>query len=63
MKQCGLIVLTLLSLPILLHVYPPSLQLGGLGLVLGFVGMTISPFILFTILGRFVLKAWTHAAV
>jgi hypothetical protein len=45
-----LIFALILSLPILLHVYNPSMQLGAFGLLLGFVGMTVSPVILFGIL-------------
>lgn len=58
MKRIGLILLVLLSLPALLHIYNPSMQLGGLGLILGVIGMTLSPLILFAVLVWFVAKKW-----
>ena len=48
----------LLSLPILLHVYNPSMRLEWLGLLLGIVGMTVSPLILFGALAYFVYSEW-----
>ncbi|MBT4119516.1 MAG: hypothetical protein HN666_01015 [Candidatus Peribacter sp.] len=60
MKNLGLLLLIPLSLPILLHVYNPSMQLGGLGLLLGVIGMTISPLILFLSLGFYVAKRWNR---
>ncbi len=48
----------ILSLPILLHVYNPSMQLGAFGLLLGFIGMTISPLILFGILVYLIINSW-----
>ncbi|MBI1833267.1 MAG: hypothetical protein HYR90_00385 [Candidatus Andersenbacteria bacterium] len=60
MNKSLLILLLLLSLPILLHIYNPSLQLGGWGLVLGFIGMTISPIILFGVLLKFIAERWYH---
>ena len=50
--------LVLLSLPILLHVYQPAWQLGGLGLILGTIGMSISPLILFGSLLYMIGKEW-----
>lgn len=58
MKRLGLLLLVLLSLPALLHIYDPSLQLGGLGLLLGFLGMTLSPLILFGVLLKYVWEQW-----
>ncbi len=52
------IVLLILSLPILLFVYSPSWKLGGLGLFLGVIGMTVSPVILFGVLLRYVYESW-----
>jgi hypothetical protein len=45
-----LIFALILSLPILLPLYNPSLNLGSIGILLGFIGMTISPIILFGVL-------------
>lgn len=45
-----LIIAFILSLPVLLFIYQPSMQLGGFGLLLGMIGMTISPIIIFGIL-------------
>lgn len=58
MKKLGLLLLVLLSLPILLFVYNPSMQLGALGLLLGVIGMTVSPAILFIVLFLFVAERW-----
>jgi len=52
-----LLMALVLSLPILLHVYNPSMKLGGMGLLLGIIGMTISPLILFGILIYLIIKA------
>ena len=57
-KRLLLILLILLALPILLHVYNPSMRLGGFGIILGVIGMTISPIILFAALLFMVKKLW-----
>lgn len=57
-KHLLLVLAVLLSLPILLHVYNPSMQLGGFGLLLGVIGMTISPLILFGALFSLIKKHW-----
>lgn len=51
------ILITLLSLPILLHVYNPSMELGGLGLFLGGVGYFISPILIFGTLIWLIVKS------
>lgn len=49
----------ILSLPILLHVYNPSMTLGPfIGISLGVIGMTISPLILFGILIYLIILSW-----
>ena len=58
MRRLGLVVLAVLSLPILLHVYQPAWQLGGWGLILGTIGMSLSPLILFGSLLYMVGKEW-----
>jgi Mn2+/Fe2+ NRAMP family transporter len=58
MRKLLLIAAVLLSLPVLLHVYQPSMQLGGLGLALGVIGMTVSPVILFGALAIVVCRGW-----
>ena len=53
-----LILAFILSLPILLHVYNPSMTLGPfLGILLGVIGWTISPLILFGILIYLIIKS------
>ncbi len=53
-----LIAAFILSLPILLHVYNPSMTLGPfLGFLLGYIGMTISPLILFGTLLYLIINA------
>ena len=58
LKRMLLVLLVLLSLPILLAVYNPSLQLGGVGLILGGIAMTISPLVLFGSLLYLVTRLW-----
>ena len=58
MRKLGLLSLIILSLPILLHVYQPAWQLGGWGLILGTIGMTLSPLILFGALLYMLAKEW-----
>lgn len=58
MRKAALIVAIVLSLPILLHVYQPSMRLEAFGLLLGITGMTVSPLILFGALGYLVYKQW-----
>lgn len=43
MKKILAVVLFVLTLPVLLFVYQPSWQLGAFGLLLGGIGMTLSP--------------------
>jgi hypothetical protein len=58
MRRIGLIVLVPLSLPILLHAYQPEWQLGGGGLILGTIGMSVSPLMLFGSLLYMIGKEW-----
>jgi hypothetical protein len=58
LKRMFLGLLGLLSLPIVLPVYNPSLQLEGLGLILGGIAMTISPLVLFGSLLYLVTRLW-----
>ncbi len=58
MRKVMLVAAVLLSLPILLHVYNPSMRLEWLGLLLGVIGMTLSPLILFGALAYFVYSQW-----
>jgi hypothetical protein len=58
LKRILLVLLVLLSLPILLPVYNPSLQLEGLGFILGGIAMTISPVVLFGSLVYLVTRLW-----
>jgi hypothetical protein len=55
-RKALVVVLALLALPVFLFVYQPSWQLGGIGMLLGALGMTISPLI---ILG-FIIYAIVH---
>lgn len=58
MRKLMLIAAVLLSLPILLHVYNPSMRLEWLGLPLGIIGMTLSPVLLFGALAYLVYNEW-----
>lgn len=56
MKKILLIIIFLLTLPMLLFVYQPSWELGGFGLLLGFIGMTLSPILAYGLLIYFIVK-------
>ena len=58
LKRMLLVLLVLLSLPILLPVYNPSLRLEGLGFILGGIAMTLSPVVLFGSLLYLVTRLW-----
>jgi hypothetical protein len=58
MRRIGLVLLLLLSLPILLFVYQPSLKLGFAAYVLGTIGRTLSPLILFGALLYVIAQRW-----
>jgi len=58
MRKLGLVLLLLLSLPILLFVYQPALPLGFGAYVLGTIGRTLSPLILFGSLAYVIAKHW-----
>ncbi len=58
MRKALLIAAVLLSLPILLHVYNPSMRLEWFGLLLGIIGMTLSPLILFGALAYLLYNEW-----
>jgi hypothetical protein len=58
MRKALLIAAIILSLPILLHVYNPSMRLEAFGLLLGIIGMTLSPLILFGALAYLVYNEW-----
>ena len=58
LKRMLLVLLVLLSLPIALPIYNPSLQLEGLGFLLGGIALTISPVVLFGSLLYLVTRLW-----
>ena len=58
MRRAMIVAAVLLSLPALLFIYQPSMKLGGFGLALGVIGMTISPIILFGALAYVAVKEW-----
>lgn len=58
MRKAILISAVVLSLPALLFIYQPSMKLGGFGLLLGVIGMTLSPLILYAALAYLVFKEW-----
>ena len=58
MKRPLIIAMVLLSLPVLMHIYQPAWQLGGFGLMLGAIGYTLSPLILFSALMYVVVLKW-----
>ena len=58
MRRVVLIAAVMLSLPLLLHVYQPSMRLEAFGLLLGVIGLTVSPLILFGALAWVVYQQW-----
>ena len=58
LKRMLLVLLVLLSLPIVLPVYNPSLRLEGWGFLLGGIAVTISPLVLFGSLFYLVTRLW-----
>ena len=58
MRRIGLLMLLVLSLPILLFVYQPALPLGGTAFILGTIGRTLSPLILFGALAYVIATHW-----
>jgi len=58
MRRIVLILMAVLSLPILLFVYQPSLQLGVWAFVLGNIGRTLSPLILYGALAYVIANEW-----
>ena len=51
------ILITLFSLPILLHVFNPSLKLEGLGFLLGVIGYYVSPILIFATFIWLIIKS------
>lgn len=58
MHKIKCIALVVLVLPVLLHVFNPSMELGGLGLLLGAIGMTLSPLLILYLLWYYVRREW-----
>jgi len=58
MRKIIALILFILALPIFLFVYNPSMQLGGFGLMLGGLGMTISPLIVLGCLIYVLVSEW-----
>ena len=46
LRRLGLILAALMTTPVLLFIYQPAWKLGGFGLLLGMIGMMISPIII-----------------
>ena len=60
MRRLVLVAMAVLSLPILLFVYQPNLPLGYGAYVLGTIGRTLSPLILFGALIYLIVKEWNR---
>lgn len=58
MRKTLAVVGALLALPVFLFVYQPEWKLGGIGLLLGFIGMTISPLVILFALGYMLRSEW-----
>lgn len=58
MKRVTTILIVLLVLPVFLFIYQPAWQLGGLGLVLGGIGITLTPLAILYLLYYYVRREW-----
>lgn len=58
MKKIWVLAVILFSLPALLLIFQPGWQLGGLGLLLGFVGNFVSPILILYLLYYFATREW-----
>lgn len=58
MRKALVVLAAILALPVFLFVYQPAWKLGGVGLLLGFLGMTVSPLVILFALGYMVKNEW-----
>lgn len=58
MKKIIVILVVLLTLPVYLFIFQPSMQLGAFGLLLGMVGMFISPLLILFLLYYYARNEW-----
>lgn len=58
LRRIGLIIAALMTTPVLLFIYQPAWKLGGLGLVLGAIGMVLSPIIIIFCVAYTVKSLW-----
>lgn len=58
MKRVPTILVALLVLPVFLFIYQPTWQLGGLGLVLGGIGITLTPLAILYLLYYYIRREW-----
>ncbi|HEY4488092.1 MAG TPA: hypothetical protein VJB97_01070 [Candidatus Paceibacterota bacterium] len=59
MKKTAAVFIVLLGLPVFLFIYQPSWQLGGIGLLLGGIGVTLTPIVILISLLYTAYKLWT----
>lgn len=52
------VAVALLALPAFLFIYQPSWQLGGIGLALGGIGMTLTPIAILYAVGYLLVNEW-----
>ena len=58
MKKFKVILVVLLTLPVYLFIFQPSMQLGGFGLLLGVIGTFISPLLILFLLYYYARHEW-----
>jgi|GEM_PF-5109069 len=58
MRKALAVVVALLTLPAFLFIYQPAWQLGGIGLLLGGIGMTLTPLAILIASGYLVYNEW-----
>ncbi|HEY4522250.1 MAG TPA: hypothetical protein VJH91_01265 [Candidatus Paceibacterota bacterium] len=59
LKKIAAIAVVVLGLPVFLFIFQPSWQLGGIGLALGMLGMTVTPLVVLGSLLYTAYKLWT----
>jgi hypothetical protein len=58
MKKLIVLLVILLTLPVYLFIFQPNWQLGGLGLLLGVIGMYVTPLAILFLLYYYVRNEW-----
>jgi len=58
MKKIWVLLVVLFTLPAFLFIFQPAWSLGGVGLLLGFIGNFVSPILILYLLFYFASREW-----